>query len=413
MVHSSVGCTIVDSDLTTFQFSLPLQEVLRNHVIYREILGYCSPMTLLRFKRTCRLASLAVKDYMELSFNINQRLARFFDDPRAFRSLQARTGILISGSTALQFFDRSLYADSGLDLFVHKPHRREIGRWLLQSGYTFVPESYQDPDFEITIFDSISLSPDDLHALDGIASMLTFVRRSATSDEGCTDRTRTIRLVIAENTPMDVILSTHSTCAMNVIAFDKAYCLFPRATLEARRSLISSSSKGIYRSRGKALSKYIQRGFNVAFSLPPGDQFSRMPLFPLGWRWLDDEHTWVILLDTTGVGRPTTPNTLSSPLNHDPSVICNWQVLFKSTEGATMQYSVMKSDLLRYRYVVADQDLSAYLARYMAVKHREEEMKRGPNSALWALYDADLPKICQEVLYSLASRKLSCLKLQL
>ncbi|RPD63614.1 hypothetical protein L227DRAFT_496572 [Lentinus tigrinus ALCF2SS1-6] len=349
---------------------------------------------------------------MKSAFNINCRLSRFFDDPLAFRSLQARTSTLISGSTALQFFDRTLYANSGLDLFVHKPHRREVGRWLLQSGYTFVPDSFQDPDFEITIFDSISLTPDSLHALDGIASMLIFVKRFADIDggPGCT---RSIRLVVAENTPMDVILSTHSTCVMNVIAFDKAYCLFPRATLEARCSLLSSSSKGVYRNRGQALAKYIQRGFNMTFSLPPGDQFSRVPMFPLGWRWLDDDNTWVIRLDTVGIDRPVAANALSLPLIHDPSVVCNWQVLYRPTKGATMQYSVMKSDLLQYGYVITDQDLSAYLGRYMALKHQEEEVKRGPNSAVWALHDADLPEVCQNLIYSLALRKLSCLKLGL
>lgn len=99
----------------------------------------------------------------------------------------------------------------GLDLFVHEPHRREVGRWVLQSGYTFLPESYQDLDFETTIFDSIYLSLDGLHALDGIATMLTFVRRRAASVEGGTEDTRTIRLIIAEDTPMDVVLSTHSS----------------------------------------------------------------------------------------------------------------------------------------------------------------------------------------------------------
>lgn len=158
---------------------------------------------------------------------------------------------------------------------------------------------------------------------------------------------------------------------MNVIAFNKVYCLFPRATLEARCSLLSSSSKGIYQNRGQALAKYTWRGFNVVFSPPPGDQFCRMPTFPLGWRWLDDDNTWVIILDATGVDKPTPPNVLSVPL-YDPSEICNWQVVYAPMKGAFMQYAVMKSDLLRYRYVVSDQDLSGFLARYMALKHIEE-----------------------------------------
>ena len=172
---------------------------------------------------------------------------------------------------------------------------------------------------------------------------------------------------------------------MNVITFNKAYCLFPRATLEAGRSLLSSSTQGVYRNRGKALAKYTERGFDVAFSLPPGDLAARKPMFPLGWRWLDDENSWVIPLDTFGVDVPSRPNQLSLPLVDDPSIVCNWQTQYSSTKGAIMRFAVIKSDLLRYRYVIADRDLSDYLARYLAIKLQVEGEKMGRNSETWTL----------------------------
>lgn len=90
-------------------------------------------------------------------------------------------------------------------MLVHKPHRREVGRWLLQSGYCFAPQPHQDPDFESTILDTISLSPDGFHALDGISTTLTFVRLLPDGHE-----TR-VHMVVAENSPMEVVLSTHSS----------------------------------------------------------------------------------------------------------------------------------------------------------------------------------------------------------
>ena len=86
---------------------------------------------------------------------------------------------------------------------MHKPHRREVGRWLLDAGYTFVPTDHQDPSFEITILDTISLPRRGLQALDGIASMLTFVKP-------CSQELK-VQLLIAENAPMEVILSSHSS----------------------------------------------------------------------------------------------------------------------------------------------------------------------------------------------------------
>ena len=93
----------------------------------------------------------------------------------------------------------------------------------------------------------------------------------------------------------------------------------------------------------------------------------------------------MIVLDSAGIDTPMKPNALSSPLIHDPSVVCNWQMLYSPTRGAIMQYIVIKSDLLQYRYVIGDQDLAAYLPRYLALKHQEEATTRGANSAVWAL----------------------------
>ncbi|RPD52704.1 hypothetical protein L226DRAFT_474018, partial [Lentinus tigrinus ALCF2SS1-7] len=368
------------------------------------IFVHCTAMTLLRFQRTCRLARQIVKDYMRVAFDINHRLRPFFADPQAFRSLQARTGTLISGSTALQFFDRTCYRDTGLDLFVHEAHRREVGRWLLDVGYHFVPASYQASDFEVTILDSISLSPTSLRMLDGIKTIMKFVKLL----DGDIKRTVTVQLIVAQSTPMEVILSTHSTCAMNVITYNKAYCLFARATLEAHRSLLSSSTHGIYRDRGQTLSKYTQRGFDFAFSIAHGDA---TPMFPLGWRWLDDMHTWVLPLDTTGIDSPRAPNALSMPLTHDPSVVCNWNMQQGSSRGVVMQFTIIKSDLLQYQYLVADKDLSTCIGNHLAKQHLVEQEKRGRNSETWALYDSHLPELCRSVVRHFAARRMSCLNL--
>lgn len=168
---------------------------------------------------------------------------------------------------------------------------------------------------------------------------------------------------------------------MNVIAYNKAYCLFAQATLEARRSLLSSSTRGIYRERGQALAKYTQRGFDFTFSSTGGVT----ALFPLGWRWLDDMHSWVIALDLTGIDAPRAPNVLSPPLVHDPSAVCNWNVQYGSNRGAIMQFTTIKSDLLQYRYLVADEDLSTCLAHFLAGKLRIEQENRGRNSEVWTL----------------------------
>ncbi|KAI0715614.1 hypothetical protein C8T65DRAFT_573015 [Cerioporus squamosus] len=390
------------------QQSLFADKLMTIVVVYEGILSYCSPLTLVRLSRVCHATHAAVQDYMHIAYscNINHRLRHFFSDPLAFRSLQARTGTVITGSFALQFFDRSEVPKTGLDIIVHMRHRREVGRWLIGAGYCFRPAPHQDPDFEITIFNTISLTAGGLIALDGIASVMTFQRTSAPNE------TRTVKLIVAGNAPMEVVLSSHSTCAMNVISYESAYCLFPRATLEERLTLLSSSSKGIYRNRGEALAKYVERGFNVILTIPANSrQFSGpCSAFPLGWRWIDDDISWVVSLDMSGVNLPRPLNSQSSPVEHDPSSITNWHMRYNQTKGAVMHFSLVSSDLLGYSYLIGDQDLLAYLPRYLANCLQAEKDRLGHNAVAWALFDSDLPRVCREFIRAMGHRRMSCMR---
>jgi hypothetical protein len=45
-------------------------------------------------------------DWLPAGYNIEHHFGRYFDDPLSFRVLQAQTGTIVSGSNALQFFER-------------------------------------------------------------------------------------------------------------------------------------------------------------------------------------------------------------------------------------------------------------------------------------------------------------------
>ncbi|KAG1758073.1 hypothetical protein EDD22DRAFT_784371 [Suillus occidentalis] len=67
-------------------------------------------------------------------------LSRYFSDPLQFRSLQARTGLVMSGSNALQFVDHTSYPESDLDLYAHPGHLYELMEWLESIGYNLTPK---------------------------------------------------------------------------------------------------------------------------------------------------------------------------------------------------------------------------------------------------------------------------------
>jgi hypothetical protein len=165
-----------------------------------------SPANLLRFARCSRAIYHQVLSYIEHTFNIESLLSRFFSDPTSFRTLQARTHTLISGSTALQFFDRSHYVGSDLDLYTPVNHHLEVGHWLIREGYTYKPGKRQLPSFE-----AASLQINDktgffqYNCWRGVSGIFDFF---LTFPDGIEKK---VQLIVSTLCPMEVILSFHSS----------------------------------------------------------------------------------------------------------------------------------------------------------------------------------------------------------
>lgn len=114
-----------------------IQRFATNHLLYDRLFGYIGSGDIIRLGWTCRRFQGAVCDYWPRAFNIQRTLSYFFEDILGFRLLQFRTGAIVSGSVALQFFDRSPFTPSDLDIYVHMLARQEVGEWLLKQGYMY------------------------------------------------------------------------------------------------------------------------------------------------------------------------------------------------------------------------------------------------------------------------------------
>lgn len=194
-----------------------LQSVLTRPPIFDGIFSRISPATCIRFGRTCRLARDAVDDFCSRAFSINRHLLRFFSDPIGFRSLQARTGTLISASNALQFFDRTFYPESDLDIYTHPGHTREAGLWLMhREGYHFVPSLSQDGSFEDLVendwdglarrYDQdidVDIRTGQQYRISGVQAIFTFKKIVAGEE-------LKVQIMEAKTTPLQCILGFHS-----------------------------------------------------------------------------------------------------------------------------------------------------------------------------------------------------------
>ncbi|KAF8176015.1 hypothetical protein BJ912DRAFT_987673 [Pholiota molesta] len=207
-----------------------------------------SAADLYRYARTCRTAHCVVQSYIKRAFQVHTLLERYFTPAEAlqFRELQAQVGMFISGSTALQFLDRALYPETGLDLYVERRLRRAVALWLIAIGYTYVNNVSSMGE----IFTD-SQQQDRAHVY-------------LTSEEADCGKAPDCPFVFdfeKQNPDRKIqVLRFHSSCVMNIITHDKAYSLYPRATFEDYRSLMFSNSND---REENALKKYASRGWTT------------------------------------------------------------------------------------------------------------------------------------------------------
>ncbi|KAI0087717.1 hypothetical protein BDY19DRAFT_892207 [Irpex rosettiformis] len=306
-------------------------KILTNDLIFDLIFCFSSPGSLVCLERTCMQLQAAVKSYFRRTFNINRHFSRFFDNPQDFRSLQARTATLVSGSNALQFFSRITYEDSDLDLYVYYKHRLEVGHWLIQNGYTYKPNAVQNTNFDLaskecTLNGSQADEPLKYH-MKGVASVFTFTKPCG--DDA--SKELKVQAVVVSNAPMEVILNFHSTIVFNVISWDRAYSLYPRATFEDHRGLWLRPDYADDEGETDIIKKYRLRGWK--FEWERGALDGDDPAFGDAARWIGDTQSWVIKLDTHGVTRPPPVNEFSQPLTRDPCCMTSWWMTLAGSGG--------------------------------------------------------------------------------
>lgn len=135
---------------------------------------------------------------------------------------------------------------------------------------------------------------------------------------------------------------------MNVITFNRAYCLYPRATLEERLSLVCTDRRGD--ELEVVFDKYRERGWSMLSSCTG---WTIEPSFTDIPRWIDDGHTWSIPLQYD-FSQPITPvNPHSASITRDPISITSWTLIpERRGRGGTMRFYHVKSSQLFYPYIM-------------------------------------------------------------
>ncbi|KAJ4489698.1 hypothetical protein C8J55DRAFT_390463, partial [Lentinula edodes] len=174
-------------------------------------------------------------------------------DTLIFPRYKATTGLIVSGSTALSFFTRVPYGGN-LDTYCQLSQAQTVGQWYESHGFTFAPTDKQNP-----LFTTDYLLDDDIreYRVKNIESVWNFIRGQ-----------HRVQLIATRGSPLETILSFHSTCVMNILTHRAAYCLFPQLTLEDKTTLLIDLVSPLTEIQTAAVRKYALRGFTIIHQAP-------------------------------------------------------------------------------------------------------------------------------------------------
>ena len=118
--------------------------------------------------------------------------------------------MIISGSVALEFFERTEYANSDLDLYVDDRFRRPVAIWLKSIGYKFLPRPAFGPkDLDAALnyeLDEDETSPSIVGPMRNrypkAILVLDFIKSNPHSR---------IQLITSSATPLEMVLRFHSS----------------------------------------------------------------------------------------------------------------------------------------------------------------------------------------------------------
>ncbi|KAI0910116.1 hypothetical protein F4823DRAFT_638049 [Ustulina deusta] len=355
-----------------------IRYLLSQYPIQRRIIHDLDTRSILNL---CRTSSGLREDLRTYLWDINKKLGRFFQDPVAFRAELGRADALISGSFALQFFANKFWPESDLDINLREGEGVEsLGKYLVEAeGY----ELTRNQDIELLDYDTFC-------RLQHIERIVTYTKSAGGGRTS--SQVLKVQLVATKNHPVAAILGTYYTsCIVNFISWNKAYCVFPRATLLFRETVVLTHANDYDVELHK---KYSRRGWRLRtrpVNLGRRDRSKKYPrdTFPLGVclgqdRRIGGADTWTMKLGTAGVARPPQPDSVLE---------------YSNASSIRIHIDVFKSPSLRYEYTFGSlQPYWSYVGGVLTGNTRGQlraKMIQSEADSIEAggrLYDAEFPK---------------------
>ncbi|KAL8893571.1 MAG: hypothetical protein Q9192_005134 [Flavoplaca navasiana] len=245
---------------------------------------------ILALSKTCKDFSDIYDFLLPIQWNVDKRLQRFVNDPVGLRSKMGELDALVSGSFAIQFFERVTWLSSDLDMYVKAGARAYALRTYLANseGYTL----------------QTTKGTGDLpYAMRQLTRIWKYTRPIPGSEP---EQVTEVHVIATSNNPINAILEGfYSTIVLNFITWNKAYTLCPLTTFIQKRGYLLHESDDYLAS---LVDKYTQRGWNIQSTMRPEDQ--KVNHSVKAHRRVGDQFTWKIPFDVRNVKCSKTPDAV-------------------------------------------------------------------------------------------------------
>ncbi|PPQ80640.1 hypothetical protein CVT26_007112 [Gymnopilus dilepis] len=251
------------------------------------LLQHVDILSLVSLSRTSKQLHSLYSWFAEMAWDPSWRYRQWFVHILAFRRLLRRCNAVVSGSFALQFFQRRRYIGSDMDIYLRCAGVKEFCLWMKHEGYRNVDgdASYVRTNFPEDTLKAVAPRNSKHGPLLGVHTF----QRMVGSARGHIEVQR-VQLIVVDTDPIEHILfNFHSTAVMNFLSANRAVAIFPMNTFVQRVSFVTHApppaSKHIIWRR-----KYRKRGFTIIDDSTPDTGHRAV----LGARHVGDELCWNI-----------------------------------------------------------------------------------------------------------------------
>ncbi|KAJ3494879.1 hypothetical protein NLJ89_g10719 [Agrocybe chaxingu] len=265
---------------------------LQDHVVHH-LFSFFTVDTVLILSKVSHVVQEVCRSYTCEAWNIYGLSHEWFPDPIGFQAAMHVSNAVISGSLALQYFNRERYPGCDMDVYLRVAGADLLGRWFKGQGYrkSLDSESYyicNSTTPAIRLIESSSVE-NMCRLRNGILEVRNYIKFLVRTDH--TVRKMQVQMIIVDIEPIHHILfEYHSTALMNFITSREAVCLFPRSTLVDRISYIAHSEGNSLLAPKGWVKKYSARGYQVVGRR----QHGHVPEPVYGKRFVTDELCWTV-----------------------------------------------------------------------------------------------------------------------